>query len=289
MANCQHILEDEFLCLAMETSLKAARAIMEVYDGSNFDVSIKDDRSPLTQADRRSHEIITDGLALTGLPVLSEEGRAWAYAERVKWARYWLVDPLDGTKEFIRRNGEFTVNLALIDHSYPRMGIVCAPAAGCVYWGCAGEGGAFRSRFTPEVRGHAVISSGITLTAAPHVGKTTSPVRLIASRSHSGQETEAFIAEIESHRGPVQRVPCGSSLKICRVAEGQADIYPRLGPTMEWDTAAAQAVLEAAGGRMVVFEPARSALDYFDLSRTDWKRLRYNKEDLLNPSFVAMR
>ncbi len=281
--------DETLLRLAVETSLDAARAILEVYEDQNIDVSIKADRSPLTRADRRSHEIIVDRLASSGLPVLSEEGGIRPYAERREWPCYWLVDPLDGTKEFISRNGEFTVNLALVADAAPRLGVVCAPAAGWIYWGRPGNGPAYRARFEPEAQSRTVLQSGVPVAVACVTGAESSPVRVIASRSHGGPDTEAFIMEIERQRGPVQRVPCGSSLKICRVAEGQADIYPRLAPTMEWDTAAAQAVLEAAGGRMLEFDVTRPAMDYMNAPRMGLKRLQYNKANLLNPWFVAVR
>lgn len=289
MSGLHSISENGLLRLAVETSLEAARAILAVYDDRQIDVTFKDDHSPLTRADHRSHEVIVGRLGASGLPVLSEEGGIRPYPERARWMRYWLVDPLDGTKEFISRNGEFTVNIALIENTFPRFGVVCAPATGWIYWGRTGEGRAHRASFGPGARGATVMRSGIPLTVAPFARGATSPVRVIASRSHSAPDTEAFILEIERQQGSVQRVSCGSSLKICRVAEGQADIYPRLGPTMEWDTAAAQAVLEAAGGRMVELDAARLAIEYLDTAQTGWKRLQYNKANLLNPSFVAAR
>ena len=279
----------EYLRLALDVSHAAARVILDVYQSPDFEVSIKGDQSPLTRADRHSHEIIVDGLASSGLPVLSEEGGIPPYAERREWERYWLVDPLDGTKEFLRRNGEFTVNLALVEGSAPLLGVVCAPAAGWIYWGRTDGGPAFRARFHPEAQAAALWSSGVPLAASPAARDASLSVRVIASRSHSGPDTESFIGEIERMRGPAERVSCGSSLKICRVAEGGADLYPRLAPTMEWDTAAAQAVLEAAGGRLVMYDATRSALEYLNAGSAPFQRLTYNKENLLNPSFVAMR
>lgn len=242
----------------IETAEAAGRAIMQVYKGDDFGTVTKADDSPLTKADLASNAVILERLhALTpDVPVLSEESKALPYAERRTWTRFWLVDPLDGTKEFIKRNGEFTVNIALIDGDAPVLGVVHAPALGLTYWAAAGVG-AFRGA---DERIEARTYEGGTL-------------NLVASRSHAGAATEALVAELEETT-PVELVSSGSSLKLCLVADGSAHLYPRFGPTMEWDTAAAQCVAEQAGAS--VREPGGGPL-------------RYNKENLLNPHFIVTK
>jgi 3'(2'), 5'-bisphosphate nucleotidase len=236
----------------------AGRAIMRVYESGDFGTVSKDDDSPLTRADLASNGVILEALqGLTpDIPVLSEESKRLPYAERKDWKRFWLVDPLDGTKEFIKRNGEFTVNIALIEGDAPVFGVVHAPALNLTYWAAAGVG-AFKGRDT-------------RLEAATYEGGA---LKLVASRSHAGAATEALVAELERD-APVELVSIGSSLKLCLVADGQAHLYPRFGPTMEWDTAAAHCVAEQAGA--TVREPGGAAL-------------RYNKENLLNPHFIVTK
>lgn len=237
----------------------AGQRIIEVYQ-QPFDVEHKGDGSPLTAADRAAHQTIVAGLAaLTpDVPVLSEESATIDYRERSGWSRFWLVDPLDGTREFVKRNGEFTVNIALIDDGRPLLGVVQVPVTGVLYLGARGagawkdEGGTRRPIHARHYRG----------------GRAT----VIASRSHRGAEVDRYLARLEAREGAYDTASLGSSLKLCMVAEGAADIYPRLGPTSEWDTAAAQCVVEAAGGRVV------------DLAGAP---LRYNKPDILNPWFLA--
>jgi 3'(2'), 5'-bisphosphate nucleotidase len=235
----------------------AGTAILEVY-GRDFGVQLKHDRSPLTEADELSHDIIRRGLAgLTPrLPLLSEESAPSELVERRSWSRFWLVDPLDGTKEFLKRNGEFTVNIALVEEGRAVLGVVLAPVLERLYCGAL-ELGAWRE----DARG-ARKPIGVSATVSP-------TVRVVGSRSHPSHELAMYLAAL----GPYELVSMGSSLKICLVAEGSADLYPRLGPTSEWDTAAAQAILESAGGRMI------------DLAGHP---LRYNTKDhLLNPHFLA--
>jgi 3'(2'), 5'-bisphosphate nucleotidase len=244
----------------------AGRAILEIYDDpDSFDTTAKADGSPLTRADLAAHRILVDGLrTLTpDLPILSEESAEVPYEERAGWARSWLVDPLDGTKEFVKRNGEFTVNVALIEVEnavgVPMAGVVHVPVTGVTYGGVRGRG-AWRE----DADGRTEIR-----TAGPRDG----PVRVVASRSHGSPATEAFIGRLERRFGAVDRASSGSSLKLCRVAEGAAHYYPRLAPTMEWDTAAAHAIVEAAGGAVWRFG-----------GRTP---LRYAKRDLTNPHFLV--
>ncbi|WP_457665695.1 3'(2'),5'-bisphosphate nucleotidase CysQ [Thiolapillus sp.] len=235
----------------------AGAAILQVY-AQDFEVQEKADSSPLTQADMASHRLIESALGkLTpGIPVLSEESAAIPYAQRSQWSRYWLIDPLDGTREFVKRNGEFTVNIALIDEGYPVLGVVHVPVTGVTYFGDT-RAGAFRQ----EADGN-----------PQHIEVTrpcASPIRVAGSRSHAGDSLVKFLQKLPPH----EMVSMGSSLKLCLVAEGKADIYPRLGPTSEWDTAAAQAVVEAAGGQV---------------TDTDLQRLAYNQKDsLLNPHFLV--
>lgn len=240
----------------------AGRAIMDVYGSDELGVQSKADDSPLTRADLAAHHVIAEGLArLTPtLPVLSEEAADIPWSTRRQWERYWLVDPLDGTKEFIKRNGEFTVNIALIDSGVPALGVVYAPVLDWLYAGVRGLGA---SKQTPE--------------GVEHI--STRPInndilRVVASRTHRGEKLDAWLETAGKQFAAVQTLSMGSSLKICLVAEGAADVYPRLAPTCEWDTAAAQAVLEAAGGVLVT---------------ADGLAYRYNcKEFLVNPQFVAV-
>ncbi len=238
-------------------SRRAGEAILEIYDNVDGEVSYKADDSPLTAADLASHRILTAALAeLTPeVPVLSEEGASMAYEERRGWHRFWLVDPLDGTKEFIKRNGEFTDNVALIEDGVPILGVVHAPTLERTYLAARGVG-AWR-RDGDERR---------EIRAA---GRGADELVVVASRSHAGPELRAFLAELPSHR----LASMGSSLKLCLVADGEADLYPRIGPTMEWDTGAAHAVVRAAGGRVI---------------DTEGNELAYNKENLLNPYFLVL-
>ncbi len=236
---------------------RAGEAIMAVYTEDKIVADYKTDHSPVTQADWAAHRIIVEHLseATPDIPVLSEESAEIPYEVRRTWTRFWLVDPLDGTKEFIKKNDEFTVNIALIDDGKPVLGVVYAPALGVTY-SAESKSGAWKTT--------AAGTLAICTQANP-----TPPFRVVASRSHgASEEMERFLSRL----GPVERVACGSSLKLCRVAEGAADLYPRFGPTMEWDTAASQCVVEAAGGSVT------------DLAGV---ALRYKKENLINPHFIV--
>jgi len=234
---------------------EASEKVLHIYQ-SDFKVDFKSDHSPITAADTASHEIIVRGLRNISrdIPILSEEGKDIPWEERKLWRRFWLVDPIDGTKDFTQRTGEFTVNIAMIEDGEPVMGVVIAPALKEAFWGVVGEGAHLRDR-TGKVRRIRV--------AEPKAVK-----RVVASKNHLNEDTKAFIDKLGDH----ELVQAGSSLKFCRIAEGHADIYPRLGPTCEWDTGAAQAVLMAAGGKVQTLEG---------------KPLKYGKEDVLNPSFIA--
>ncbi|MGO9993157.1 MAG: 3'(2'),5'-bisphosphate nucleotidase CysQ [Steroidobacteraceae bacterium] len=240
----------------MPTVARAGTAIMRIYDG-DFAVQRKVDNSPLTLADLESQRIIIEALKrLTpDIPILSEESAQAPWAERQRWQELWVVDPLDGTREFVKRNGEFTVNIALVVDHEAVLGIVAAPAQGLLYWGAAGVGAFSRHRDAPQCRIHAC--------------PPQTPLRVVGSRSHASPETASYLARL----GPHVMTGIGSSLKFCLIAEGKADLYPRFGPTSEWDTAAGQALLETAGGHV---------------TRLDGHRLRYNcRETVINGDFVA--
>jgi 3'(2'), 5'-bisphosphate nucleotidase len=238
---------------------EAAEAILQIYHSADWQVDFKADNSPLTQADLAAHGLIVSRLqALTpDIPVLSEESQGITYRERQHWSMFWLVDPLDGTREFIQRNGEFTVNIALIHQHRPVLGVVHVPVQHLTYW-AAEPLGAFKNEGERAVS----LRANETLTL---------PMRVVASRSHAGVETQAFLDHLRRDY-PLAVVSQGSALKLCLVAEGSADLYPRLGPTMEWDTAAAQCVVEQAGGWVTTLENTP---------------LQYNKENLLNPFFMV--
>lgn len=238
----------------------AGDAILDVYRG-RFGATSKADGSPLTEADLRGHRVLAAGLAEISprLPMLSEEGTQPPYAERRRWARYWLVDPLDGTKEFMAKNGEFTVNVALIEAGRPTLGVVGVPVPGAVYVGDCRRGEAYRL----DGAGRTVLRTRKMRDGA---------VTVAASRRHGGGRLADYLDAL-AERFDVSRKAVGSSLKFCLLAEGEADLYPRLGPTSEWDVAAAHAVLVAAGGAV---------------AQLDGAPLAYNKERLLNPDFVAV-
>lgn len=247
----------ELLALAKEASLLAGKKVLEIYNSDDFAVELKGDKSPLTRADKAAHEVIMSKLEQLSIPVLSEEGRDIPFSERSKWEYLWVVDPLDGTKEFIKRNGEFTVNIALIKNHKPILGVVYAPVLDKLFAGAEGL--------------------GVTLTQGDHSKKlrelrslnlNKSGLRVVASRSHLNDATQAFLDKLVSP----EIVSMGSSLKFMMIAEGLADVYPRFAPTMEWDTAAAHAVLIELGGKVLTQEG---------------EPLVYNKKNLLNPYFRA--
>ena len=237
-----------------EIALNAGNTIMEIYN-RDFSIEYKDDKSPLTEADLASNEVIIQGLEQYGIPILSEEGKLIAYDERKEWEYYWCIDPIDGTKEFIKKNGEFTVNIALIHNDAPILGVVYAPAMGDMYKAKKGEG-SFKN------------NEKLPLQTNPDLSEKMS---VVASKSHLSEETQAFIDALDTKK--VEQVSKGSSLKLCMVAEGEADIYPRLAPTMEWDTAAADAIVRESGKMTYQFENDLPVV--------------YNKVDLLNPWFVV--
>ena len=250
-------LNDDLISGVINIARQAGVAILDVYN-TDFDISIKDDQSPLTEADTRANDIIIEGLEqiTPDVPVLSEEGKDIPFEERSNWDAYWLVDPLDGTKEFIKKNDEFTVNIALLKLNQPVFGVVYAPALNKLFWGSSKKG-SFKS------------NEGDTFMLISVNSQLTNPVKIAVSRSHPSPKMKSFISQFDEY----DLHPMGSSLKICSVSEGTVHFYPRLGPTMEWDTAASHAIIRAAGGELINIGTN--------------KPLEYNKEDLLNPKFIA--
>ena len=275
---------DDLLVLAARAAVLAGEATLEVYQ-TDIEVEYKADRSPLTLADRRSHELIVERLKPAGIPILSEEGRDIPREQRQGWRRLWIVDPLDGTKEFVKRLGEFTVNIALVEDRRPTLGAVFVPVRSLLYFGRT-EDGSFRTEDPGAIAALAAGAEGENPRRVLDRLRTHSrrlpidvdvhaPFVIVGSRSHATPELHAYVEQKRRELGDVAFVSAGSSLKYCLVAEGRADIYPRLGPTMEWDTAAGQVIAEAAGASV--------------LRHDTGEPLRYNKEDLLNPWHVVTR
>ncbi len=243
-----------------EIAIAAGKAIMEVYNSDNFDVEVKGDDSPLTRADKKANDIICAGLIshFPDIPIISEENKTQPYDQRKEFSYCWMVDPLDGTKEFIKRNGEFTVNIALIRHGNPIMGVVYVPVTEQLFWAMSGHG-AWK-----------VDQDGSNRISCRSFSMEDEGLKVVCSRSHLNEGTQAYIDRLNN---PI-KISKGSSLKFLVLATGEADLYPRLAPTMEWDTAAAHAILKEAGGTVVKSDLPEDALEY-------------NKEDLLNPHFFA--
>ena len=253
----------------IDIALTAGKEVLKVYNSfKEVKISLKVDGSPLTLADEISNKIIIEGLkSISNLPIISEENKKIPYDYRKHWKKFWLVDPLDGTKEFIKRNGEFTINIALVENRKPILGVVYAPVKDLLYFGF--PEGAFKRENNRLVK------------LKLEEFTTTNKIRAAVSRSHLDEQTLKFLSYLETKTGKdIEKISIGSSLKICYIAEGKADIYPRFTPTMEWDTAAAHAILNFAGGKIVT---ADKNLDNFSKN----SELRYNKEILKNPPFVA--
>ena len=290
-------MNDKFYLLtAVAAAIEAGRAILEVYRSSDFKIEKKADKSPLTLADRRSHEVIVKRLGKLAIPILSEEGKDIPYVERKSWETYWLIDPLDGTKEFIKQNGEFTVNIAMIRDRKPLGGVIYVPDKDVLYF-ALNDQGSFKVDSGDSIKqletdlietlniqaggpGNEKIAEtfdSIIAAAAklPVYDLPDRPFTIIGSRSHASPELEAFVEEKRQKHGEVEFISAGSSLKLCLVAGGKADIYPRTGSTMEWDTAAGQAIAENAGCKVLQYETNEPLI--------------YNKENLLNPWFVVSR
>ncbi|HVA98339.1 MAG TPA: 3'(2'),5'-bisphosphate nucleotidase CysQ [Bacteroidia bacterium] len=259
-----------YLLLCIKASLEAGKKILSVYE-KDFSVERKADFSPLTEADKQSHQVIANALAETNLPVLSEEGRDIPYQERKHWDYFWMVDPLDGTKEFVKRNGEFTTNIALIHQQKSLLGVIYIPVKNVLYFACVGIG-SFKCTPKSEINN---LEDLLKVSEKLPIKNTSEKniFRVLASRSHLSEATENFISELRKKYSEVEFVSSGSSIKFCLLAEGAADIYPRFAPTMEWDTAAGQAIVELAGKNILDCNTNNALL--------------YNKENLLNNWFVA--
>ena len=264
-------MEDiNMLHLTISAALQAGKAILEIYYQDVAHPTFKADQSPLTIADLKANEIICQYLSDTGLPILSEETAIAPYSERKEWQKFWMVDPLDGTKEFIKRNGEFTVNIGLIEHGVPVLGVIYAPVLNLLYYG-SNETGAFKVNNASAFKTiEALHKNSQQLPLAHH--KNT--FKIAVSRSHLDELTEIYLLQkAKEHKMNIETIAIGSSLKMCLVAEGSVNEYPRFGPTMEWDTAAGHAIVKAAGHTLTEIDNDRE--------------LHYNKKDLHNPYFIC--
>lgn len=257
------------LKLAIRAAIEASKEILSVYRSDNFEVETKEDNSPLTKADKAAHKIITSFLKKSNIPILSEEGKSIPYSTRKNWSQLWIVDPIDGTKEFIKRNGEFTVNIALIKKNKPIIGVILTPVTGELYFS-ENNLGAFKSTINLNNFNLEYLlqkAQKLPLFANDKI------YTVVASRSHLSKETETFVQELRKKHGDINFISTGSSLKLCMVAEGKANCYPRFAPTMEWDTAAGQAICESAGFQVI---------DYISK-----KPMKYNRKELLNNWFTV--
>lgn len=258
------------LITAIKASIDAGKEIMNIYN-SDFNYELKEDASPLTIADKNANAIINKYLVKTTIPIISEENAQIDFSIRKDWNTCWIVDPLDGTKEFIKRNGEFTVNIALVENGIPILGVIYVPVKKTLYFADVNK----KELFTTTLISHntsidKIIDNAILVYTK---NENSNMIRVVGSRSHMNIETSDFIDSLKEKYDEVEIVPKGSSLKFCLVAEGVADIYPRFAPTMEWDTAAAHAICKACGVSVI--------------SKETNKELSYNKEDLLNPWFIV--
>ena len=265
------MVNSKFLNLAINAALEAGREIMRIYldPKQDFGIEKKADNSPVTLADKAAHSCIVRHLAQTDIPILSEEGAHLTYEERKSWHKVWVVDPLDGTKEFIKKNGEFTVNIALVEDGSPILGVIYLPATEVLYTGIVGEG-AWKQEKAPCPQPLAPSPLPLAPNPSPPAPR---PFTIVASCSHMSPETEEYINQMRQKFGDIRLVSGGSSLKMCLVAEGTADVYPRMAPTMEWDTAAGDAIARAAGKMVVDAQTGQP--------------LTYNKQNLHNPWFIV--
>lgn len=263
----------KLLELIIDAAIQAGLAIMEIYSKPSLDLKIKDDNSPLTEADTTANSIINKYLIETGIPIISEENKNLEYSKRKNWAQCWIVDPLDGTKEFIKKNGEFTVNIALCEYGIPKLGIIYVPVTKQLYYAEVDKGKAFKVVLDNE---HQIKGGLYNPTHEIIPGENlNNKIKVVGSRSHMNQETFDYIEQLKTNYDEVQIVSIGSSLKLCMVAEGKADVYPRFAPTMEWDTAAGHAICKAVGLKVI--------------SKKNKKELAYNKESLLNDHFIVQK
>jgi len=265
---------EKCLLTAILAAIKGGEEILDVYD-SDFDVEYKDDKSPLTLADKRSNAVIESCLLETNIPVLSEEGREIRYEERKDWKRLWVVDPLDGTKEFVKRNGEFTVNIAMAENNRPVLGVIYVPVKRDLYFAASGIGaykaeGAVLNELNVESY---TLDDLIEQSDRMPIETSRSMFTVIGSRSHMSEETEAYVNELREEKGEIEIISAGSAIKLCLVAEGVADEYPRFAPTMEWDTCAGHAIANCAG---------KTVIDH-----TTQIEMVYNRENLVNNWFIV--
>ncbi|MGH2648134.1 MAG: 3'(2'),5'-bisphosphate nucleotidase CysQ [Ginsengibacter sp.] len=257
--------------IAIQASVKAGDEILKIYNGEHA-IEYKADKSPLTEADKNANHVINGYLQQTTIPIISEENKQISYDERKKWNECWIVDPLDGTREFIKRNGEFTVNIALVKNQKPVLGVIYVPVTRELYFGIADKQKAFKIIVDDNENISVLIGKAIQINPAK---KDVEKIRIAGSRSHMNDETSNFIEGLKAEYKEIEMISKGSSLKFCLMAEGKADVYPRFAPTMEWDTAAGQAICEAAELKVISKETGDSLL--------------YNKENLFNPSFLVTK
>ncbi|MBN2893140.1 MAG: 3'(2'),5'-bisphosphate nucleotidase CysQ [Bacteroidales bacterium] len=251
-------------------AIEAGKEIMKIYLSEDFGVSYKEDNSPLTLADKKSNEVIMQTLNKIDIPIISEENKEIIFEDRKNWSEFWLVDPLDGTKEFINRRGDFTVNIALIKDNKPVFGVIYVPAKEKLYFGSIEIGSYKKTEVNSTFDDLEKLK---TACERLPIEKNDDVYRVIASKSHFNKETEDFIENLKSTKPNMELINVGSSLKLCSIADGTADIYPRFGPTMEWDIAAGHAIVKSAGGKVIQAE--------------NKKEVVYNKENLLNPYFIV--
>lgn len=256
--------------IAIKAAIEAGKKIMEIYEREDFQIENKEDDSPLTIADKKANDIINKHLVPTGIPIISEENKQLDFSERKNWSECWIVDPLDGTKEFIKKNGEFTVNIALVKENQPVFGVIYVPAKNELYFGDVPEGKSLKGTVLNEEE----FESASQRFKEIQPSKTGGKIKVVGSRSHMNQDTLDYIDELKSkYKKEVEIVSKGSSLKFCLVAEGEADVYPRFAPTMEWDTAAGQAICNAVGLKVI--------------DRNTGSPMKYNRENLLNNYFLV--
>jgi 3'(2'), 5'-bisphosphate nucleotidase len=256
--------------LAISAAICSGKEVMNIYNSENFEIESKIDDSPITLADKISHEIILNKLNCTGIPVLSEEGKDISYRVRKKWKKLWIVDPVDGTKEFIKRNGEFTVNIALVENNNPILGVVYAPALNELYF-AEKTIGSFKIIGAGNINN--ISNADLIDLRSIDISNYPKLYTIVVSRSHMNRDTDQFVQVKQKQFHKVELASFGSSLKICKVADGTAHCYPRFGHTMEWDTAAAQAVAVIAGCSVTI--------------KDEKTALSYNKKDLTNPYFIV--
>ncbi|GGD85014.1 3'(2'),5'-bisphosphate nucleotidase CysQ [Planktosalinus lacus] len=259
---------NKLLKIAVEAALLAGKEIMHIY-ARDFEVEYKEDASPLTEADQAANTVIVNLLNQTPIPIISEENKQLPYSERTGWERCWIVDPLDGTKEFIKKNDEFTVNIALVSQGAPVMGVILVPAENLLYYAIVEEGKAYRVAVEADSTPETLFAKATPIAPQSVPGK----IRVVGSRSHMNEATLDFVEQMKNKGKEIEIVSRGSSLKLCLIAEGAADVYPRFAPTMEWDTAAGHAICKAVGVRVQ--------------DRTTGNEMRYNKENLLNNHFLV--